>query len=177
MVEPVGVAFPIVPRRLGRVSRPVGLVLSALALLLALAFAASLPACGDDRVRNEAMLFLDRYEQIDRDSSLEVRRPLVEGLRSLTLLSPDVVHARDACVDAHSTLLEAEERHASAREELLAATEGGDRPLEMDAAARIESAISESNAAIERTPALFERCYREVRGLERRFHRRAPAER
>jgi len=159
------------------VSRRIGLGLPSLALLFAFGFASLLPACGDDRVRNEAMLFLDRYEQIDRDSSVAVRRPLVEGLRTLTLLSPDVLHARDACVDAHSTLLDAEERHDAARDELIIATEGGDRPLEMDAAARIESAISESNAAIERTPALFERCYREVRGLERRFHRRAPAER
>jgi hypothetical protein len=137
----------------------------------------ALVGCGDDRVRNEAMLFLDRYERIDQEQPVDVRRPLVEELRDLSLVTPDVVHARDACVDAHMMLLEAEERHAAAREELMRATEGGDHPLEVDAAARIEAAIEESNAAIERSPALFERCYREVRSLEGRFHRRRAAER
>jgi hypothetical protein len=137
----------------------------------------ALAGCGDDRVRNEAMLFFDRYERIDQEQPPAVRRPLVEALEGLTLVTPDVVHARDACVEAHTMLLEAEERHAAAREELLAATEGGERPLEVDAAARIEAAIEESNAAIERSPALFERCYREVRSLEGRFHRRRNSER
>lgn len=153
-------------------------VVALLATVLASGLVAvGVTSCGDDRVRNEAMLFLDRYERIDQEQPPDVRRPLVEELRDLTLVTPDVVHARDACVDAHLTLLEAEERHATAREELLRATEGGDHPLEVDAAARIEAALSESNAAIERSPALFERCYREVRGLERRFHRRRAAER
>lgn len=133
--------------------------------------------CGDDRVRNEALLFLDRYEQIDMHAPTAERRPLIEGLRDLSLVIPDVVHARDACVAAHLGLLEAEETHERARDELIRASEGGDRPLEMDAAARIEAAINESNDAIERSPALFERCYREVRGLEGRFPRRRNAER
>jgi hypothetical protein len=138
----------------------------------------ALPAgCGDDRVRNEALLFLDRYDQIDMHAPTVARRPLIEDLRDLSMTTPDVVHARDACVAAHMGLLEAEERHEAARTELIEASEGGDRPLEMDAAARIEAAINESNDAIERSPALFERCYREVRSLEGRFHRRRPAER
>lgn len=139
--------------------------------------ALALLGCGDDRVRNEAMLFLDRYGAIDQSAPTDVRRPLVEELRDLTLVTPDVVNARDACVEAHLMLLEAEDRHAAARDELLRATEGGERPLEVDAAARVEAAMEESNAAIERSPALFERCYREVRGLERRFHRRRNSER
>jgi hypothetical protein len=154
------------------VSRPPTVRLS-----VSLSLTLALSACGDDRVRNEAMLFFDRYERIDQEQPPEVRRPLVEALEGLTLVTPDVVHARDACVEAHTMLLEAEERHAAAREELLRATEGGDRPLEVDAAARIEAAIEESNAAIERSPALFERCYREVRSLEGRFHRRRNSER
>lgn len=137
----------------------------------------TLGQCGDDRVRNEAMLFLDRYDQVDMHTPTAERRPLVEGLRDLSLVTPDVVHARDACVSAHMALVEAEERHEAARTELIEASEGGERPLEMDAAARIEAAINESNEAIERSPALFERCYREVRGLEGRFHRRRNAER
>ena len=147
--------------------RPLG------ALVLALALA----ACDDGRARNEAMLFLDRYQIIEIDQPFEERRPLVEGLERLAISDVDVDRARDACVEAHRSLLDAEERHASARHELVEAVgaEGAEVPPEV--AARIETAIDESNAAIERSPALFSTCYAEVRALEGRFHRRRPAER
>lgn len=136
-----------------------------------------LVACDDGRARNEAMLFLDRYQVIEIDDPLEERRPLVEGLERLALSDAEVDRARDTCVEAHRSLLDAEERHAAARHELVTAMgeEGAEVPP--DVAARIETAIDESNAAIERSPALFSSCYREVRALESRFHRRRPAER
>ncbi len=144
---------------------------------LACVSALALAACDDGRARNEAMLFLDRYQVIEIDDPIEERGPLVEALERLALSDADVDRARDTCVEAHRSLLDAEERHAAARHELVTAMgeEGAEVPP--DVAARIEAAIDESNAAIERSPALFSSCYREVRALESRFHRRRPAER
>lgn len=151
-----------------RAHRPSGLVLVYAALLL---------ACDDGRTRNEAMLFLDRYEVIQIDQPLAERRPLVEALERLALSDADVDRARDACVEAHRSLLDAEARHDDARHELVEAMGDDGREVPPEVAARIEAAIDESNAAVERSPALFSTCYREVRALESRFRRRRPAER
>lgn len=133
--------------------------------------------CDDGSARNEAMLFLDRYQVIELDQPVDERRPLVEALERLAIANTEVDHTRDACVEAHMGLIEAEERHATARHELVEAIGHEGREVPPDVAARIDAAIEESNAAIERSPALFQICYREVRALESRFHRRRPAER
>jgi hypothetical protein len=133
--------------------------------------------CDDGTARNDAMLFLDRYQVIEIDQPAAERRPLVEALERLAITNVDVVRARDACVEAHVSLLDAEERHAAARHELLEAIGDEGREVPPEVAARIEAAIDESNAAIERSPALFSTCYREVRTLESRFRTRRPAER
>ena len=139
--------------------------------------ATALVACDDGSTRNEAMLFLDRYQVIEIDQPAEERRPLVEALERLALSDGDVDHTRDTCVEAHRSLLDAEERHAAARHELITAIGADGAEVPPEVAARIETAIDESNAAIERSPALFSACYREVRTLEGRFRRHRPAER
>jgi len=59
-------------------------------------------------------MFLDRLERLDLDDPAEERRRLVDNLASMPLLDPEVSEARDVCVDAHRSILEAEERQANA---------------------------------------------------------------
>src|SRR5690606_37345474 len=66
----------------------------------------------DDRTRNDALLFLDRYEQLDVDDPIDTRRPLVEALAAMPFAAEEVDRVRDRCVEAHRTLIVAEERGA-----------------------------------------------------------------
>lgn len=143
-----------------------------LRLVLLLVVVVSLPSCScnDERTRNEAMLFLDRFEDIDVDDPLEERRTAIEEIRGLALSDEDVLRARNACVEAHDALIEAEDQHATARHELVEASHGG-AEVPPDVAQRVEHAIDESDRAIERSRELFPRCTREVHALETRFHR------
>ncbi len=142
-------------------------------LVLLLALVGSLPSCScnDERTRNEAMLFLDRFEDVDVDDPLEERRAAIDEIRALALSDEDVLRARDACVQAHDALIEAEDQHASARHQLVEASPGG-AEVPPEVAERVEHAIDESGRAIERSRELFPRCTREVNALETRFHRR-----
>jgi hypothetical protein len=135
-----------------------------------------LSAC-EDRVRNEAMLFLTRYDALDLDAPLEERRESVSNLRGLVLTSDDVISARDACADAYEAEIRAEDQHAAATAQLLEASAGGAERVPTEAAARIEAAIQESQEAIERTRELFPRCEREARALRLRFSAPRPSER
>jgi hypothetical protein len=147
-----------------------------LRLALLVAILTSLPscACSDERTRNEAMLFLDRFEDVDVDDPLEDRRAAIEGIRGLTLSDEDVLRARNACVDAHEALIEAEDQHAAARHQLVVASHGGSE-VPPDIARQVEDAIDASDQAIERSRELFPRCTREVNALESRFHHRHPS--
>jgi hypothetical protein len=144
-------------------------------LLLAIALVVSVPACScnDERTRNEAMLFLDRFEEIDLDDPLEERRAAIDDIRGLALSDEDVLRARDMCVEAHDALIEAEDQHAAARHQVVVASTGG-AEIPPDIAEQVERAIDESGRAIERSRELFPRCTREVNALEARFHRRRP---
>jgi len=133
-------------------------------------------AC-EDRTRNEAMLFLTRYEALDLDAPLEERRGAVEDLRGLVLSTEDVRSARDACAEAYEAEILAEDQHAEATAQLLAASAGGAETVPTEAAARIEAAIQQSQEAIERTRELFPRCEREARALRSRFSAPRPTQR
>jgi len=127
-------------------------------------------ACGND-ARNDAVLFLDRVQQLDLDAPIQERERLVASLASLPLTSEEVQRARDACVEAHRTILEAESLHRSAREALVRA--GADEEaMPITERQRIERDIRQSNDAIERSRDLFTRCHRLTRGLETRYRRR-----
>jgi len=148
----------------------------ALSLVLITAIALVSLAC-EDRTRNEAMLFLTRYEALDLDAPLEERREAVADLRGLVLSTEDVRSARDACAEAYETEIRAEDQHAEATAQLLAASAGGAETVPTEAAARIEAAIQQSQEAIERTRELFPRCEREARSLRSRFSAPRPTQR
>ena len=145
-------------------------------LALISALSATALAC-EDRTRNEAMLFLTRYEALDLDAPLEERRDAVAELRGLVLSTEEVRSARDACVEAYEAEILAEDQHAEATTQLLAASAGGAETVPTEAAARIEAAIQQSQEAIERTRELFPRCEREARGLRSRFSAPRPTQR
>lgn len=129
----------------------------------------------DDSARNDALLFLDRYEGIDVDDPAEERRARVDMISGLPIGSEEVDHVRDLCVDAHRTLLRAEDRGAEARVAFDQAM-GGRRRAEVDedeiptdVRATIEAALAESNGALEIARDAMPRCLSAVRGLEVRF--------
>ena len=127
--------------------------------------------CGD-RTENEARLFLDRIERIDSDDPPERRRPRVDALASLALTSEEVKHARDVCLDAHRSLIDAETRQGEARRELDRITANGANPhapVEPAVGARIQKAIGDSERAIARSRDLRPRCQDEVGELDRKY--------
>ena len=134
---------------------------------LALTIALILAACGPDP-QNEARLFLDRMGQVDLDDPLEDRRAWADTLERMPFATEEVRRARAACLDAHRTLISAEDQNAEARRRLDEV--GGDEDsLSAESRAAIEAAIGESNRALARSRGLFSRCTAEKRGLEGRY--------
>lgn len=135
---------------------------------------------GDDRTRNDALLFLDRYDDLDVDDAIEQRRPLVDDIAALPFSSNEVDGVRDHCVDAHRTLIVAEERGVEARALFDRATDGGRVPegdIPTDIRASIEAALGESNDALERVRPLMADCDDRVRRLRTRFQPRRRSQR
>ena len=125
-------------------------------------------ACEPD-ARNDAIIYLDRVSRIDLDDSVADRRRLVQSLASLPLSSPEVQAARDACVEAHQTILTAEELSQAARAALTRYESEDDVPV--TARHRIGADIDRSTRLIDRSRPMFDRCHRLTRDLEVR-HRR-----
>ncbi|MDQ3037473.1 MAG: hypothetical protein M3Y87_34075 [Myxococcota bacterium] len=135
---------------------------------------------GDERTRNDAMLFLARYDQLDVDDPIDQRRPLVESLEAMPFATPEVDRARDFCVDAHRALILAEERGIEARAAFDRASEGGrieEPDIPTETRASIESALTESNDALARAREQLPRCMREARDLGTRFRPRRRSQR
>ena len=131
---------------------------------------AALPACGEsEAARNEAMIFLTRYDDYATDAPREDRERGVRELRSLVLSNEGVRAVRDVCADAFESVLRAEGQHADATRMLLEASHGGAGEIPIEAAARIEAAIQESTEAIEASRVGFQRCQVGVRTLRSRF--------
>lgn len=137
----------------------VGLVLCLLAL-----------GCEPDP-RNDAHLFLDRVQHIDLDDPLEERRRRVESLATLPVSSEVVQSARDACVEAHRAIIEAEQASARARAVLDRYPDEADIPV--NERQDIEQDLRTSNRAMERSRDLFSRCHRMTRDLRVRYQRRS----
>lgn len=134
----------------------------------------------DDRTRNDALLFLDRYEALDVDDPIDVRRPLVSALAEMPFAAEEVDRVRDGCVEAHRTLIVAEERGAEAREIFERATGGGRVPeseIPTDVRASIEAALAESNEALPRARAQLRDCMDDARRLQVRFQPRRQSHR
>lgn len=143
-----------------------------LASLLALVLGLSSCSCDDERTRNEAMLFLDRFEDVDVDDPLEERRTAIQSIHDLALTDPTVIAARDTCVTAHEAMIEAEDQHAIANHLFVESSSAGEHEVPPEIAAQIDAAITHSDEAIARSRELFPRCNSAVNQLERRFHRR-----
>ena len=137
--------------------------------LLLVAFAWMLLGCEPD-ARNDAVIYLDRVGRLDLDDSVADRRRLVRSLASLPLSSPEVQGARDACVEAHETILEAEQLTDRARAAVERYEDESQIPI--TARQRIESDISESGRLIERSGPMFDTCHRRTRDLEVRYRAR-----
>ena len=120
--------------------------------------------------RNDANLFLDRVARIDLDDPADQRERMVDSLASLPLSATEVMDARDVCVEAHRTILEAETATSRARAALAEhPSEAGISPPERQ---RIERDIRASNLAIERSRGMFSNCHRLTRDLELRYRAR-----
>jgi hypothetical protein len=121
--------------------------------------------------RNDALLFLDRYEGLDVDDPIAERRDRIRRIAAMPLATRSVDEVRDLCVSAHETLIRAEERGAEARAIFDRATAGGvaegDIPVEQRAS--IEAALEESNDALASARESMPRCMAGVRTLELRF--------
>jgi hypothetical protein len=142
-----------------------------LAAVAALAFAL-LFSRGDGGTRNDALLFLDRYQVLDLDDPIEERRRTVEALATMPFAADEVRAVRDRCVEAHRTLIRAEERGAEARAIFERATDQGrisDDEISTDVRASIESALQESNESLPRARELLRTCMEDTRRLEVRF--------
>lgn len=139
--------------------------------LVLIAAIAPLTACEDETARNEAMLFLDRFEDVDVDDELEERRISITQIREMVITDHDVDAARDACVDAYDALIEAEDQHALARHLLVQSGGTTEMDVPPEVALEINAAIDHSDDAISRSRELFPRCNHAVTQLERRYPR------
>lgn len=141
-------------------------------LLVALALSGVVPAwltgCGPDP-SVEARTLLDRLDGLDLDDPIEERRRRVTSLASLPLSDATVKEARDVCVDAHQSLLDAEELHTSARAALARYEDESAIPVAEQQ--RIQRAITGSNDALTRARDLIGRCERHTRDLDNRYRR------
>jgi hypothetical protein len=134
---------------------------------------AAAAGCGcQDKTANEARLFLDRAGRIEIDGPRQARRDRIDALAGLALEDPQIVAARDLCVEAHRTLFDAEETQASAQTELDRITKNGADPnadIEPAVAARLDRQITEARRGIDRSHELMPRCQDEVGELTRRY--------
>lgn len=146
-------------------------MISVLRLALAAALlGTTLSACGEgDAARNEAMLFLTRYDDYATDAPREDRERGVRELRALVLTNEGVRTVRDTCTDAFAAVLRAEDQHGEATRLLLEASHGGEGEVSVEAQARIEAAIQESNEAIEASRTGFQRCQTGVQSMRTHF--------
>ncbi len=129
---------------------------------------AALSGCQHDP-SGEARMFLDRLDGLDLDDPIEDRRRLVENLAHMPLTDDDVREARDVCVEAHRTLISAEDLHARARAAL--AGHEDETTIPIPERQRIQSDIDGSNRALERAAGLVSRCERHTRDLDMRYRR------
>jgi hypothetical protein len=133
---------------------------------------ATLCACGGDRrLRSEARAFLAVYESLDHRQKADVREQKLAALRLLALVEPEVVKARDHCVEGHTALLRSESSHEEAArkldEALLASPDG--KPLSPQASQQIRVQIEQAEKALTSARSSLRRCETEARGLSLRF--------
>jgi hypothetical protein len=149
--------------------KPAAVVMVAVAL-----GAGAAVGCGDQKA-NDARLFLDRVERIDVEGPRESRRVAVDALANVAVETEEIQRARDLCVEAHRTLLDAEDTQANAQAELDRIIGNGINPnadIAPDVASRLDRQITEARQGIERSRQLMPRCQDEVGDLAREYARR-----
>ncbi|MCA9615323.1 MAG: hypothetical protein R3B99_24690 [Polyangiales bacterium] len=143
--------------------------MSLLRLVAVGALLCALAGCGGDEA-NEARLFLDRYDGLDVNvDDLVERRRRIETLGRLAIANERVEGVRDACLQMHQALLEAEEQQAEARRlvaQLEAAAPGEARPED---AAAAEAALTASTEATLRVRGLRSGCDEGLADLRARY--------
>ncbi|HEX5659032.1 MAG TPA: hypothetical protein VFX59_17680 [Polyangiales bacterium] len=128
----------------------------------------------EGRVRAEARTFLALYEATDHRAPIPERERKVLQMEQLALSEEAVRAARDECVAAHKTLIDAEKQNEHASVELdkaLAAQPKGE-PLPPDQIARIRSEIQVAEGSLSDARKRFEHCETQARSLDLRFGER-----
>lgn len=125
--------------------------------------------CGPDP-STEARSLLDRLDGLDLDAPMDERRRRVTSLANMPLHDASVKQARDVCVEAHRSILEAEELHANASAALARFEDEGAIPV--GTRGSIQRDIEGSNAALARARDVMGRCERHTRDLDVRYRRR-----
>jgi hypothetical protein len=120
-----------------------------------------------DRERSEASLLVDRANAIDPYADADERRERVAALEALGLESTEARAVRDACVEAHGKLLEAEDASAQAKE-VVAKAERGEATLTAEQAGDVGRTIERSNEALLTASELLPRCQARVAELASR---------
>ena len=122
----------------------------------------------------DARRFFEVYGEVDADAPMAERAQRIEALAAVPLATDEIATVRDLCVEAHRTLLRAEERGAEARAAFRQATAGGsgEESITDEQRASIETALSESNDALALARRQMPECLRRVHGLEQRYRTR-----
>lgn len=115
-------------------------------------------ACEHD-ASAEAILFLDRLDQVDLDDPVADRQRIVDNLAHMPLRDPQVRQVRAVCVDAHRSILEAEILHARARDVVGRYPDEADIPAAQRVS--IQRDIDGSSRALARSERLIARCHQE----------------
>jgi hypothetical protein len=146
--------------------------LAQVALVLGLG---ALAACDrEGRVRAEARTFLALYEATDHRAPIPERERKLKQMEQLALSEEAVRAARDECVAAHKTLIDAERQNEHASVELdkaLAAQPQGE-PLPPEQIARIRNEIQVAEVSLTDARKRFEHCETQARSLDLRFGER-----
>ncbi|MDB4975090.1 MAG: hypothetical protein JWN48_3431 [Myxococcaceae bacterium] len=147
--------------------------LNTLGLCSALWLAAlALTACDrEGRARAEAHTFLALYTATDHRAPVAERTRKITQLEQLTLTDDTVRAARDECVGAHRTLLDAERENEVAAKQLDQALAGlpGDQALPAADTASIRAGIDKAERSLTDARARFEKCETQARSLSLRF--------
>lgn len=146
--------------------------LAQVALVLGLG---QLTACDrEGRVRAEARTFLALYEATDHRAPIPERERKVKQMEQLALSEEAVRLARDECVAAHKTLIEAERQneHASVELDKALASQPRGEPLPPDRIAGIRLEIQNAEISLSDARKRFEHCETQARSLDLRFGER-----
>lgn len=130
-----------------------------------------LVGCGDHE-EEEARNLVAHVRALDPQLPIADRRSLLEQLDQLNLRTERLRPVRQTCVEAHGSLVEAEEKGDEARAAIRAA---GGQELQGEARAAVEQMLQTQERSIARAEELLPQCEREVDALSLRYAGSRPA--